>query len=192
MRKKILHTASELFLTIGVKSVTMDDIAEKMAISKKTIYEYYKNKTALVRAATNLLFKQISQQIDRIGCEECKDSPIHTLFHINEFIVKNIKENIASQYQLSKYYPIIAEELNEKKFDLITEGIIDNLEKGIDKGLYRKNINKQIISKFYYASFNALQNSEIFPSDKYLFYHIRAIATPKGLKELETIIKNEL
>ena len=64
MREKIIHKASELFLTLGFKSVTMDDIANALGISKKTIYVHFNNKTKLVEAVTFTLFENICDGID--------------------------------------------------------------------------------------------------------------------------------
>ena len=202
MRNKILHTASELFLNLGFKSVTMDDIAEKMAISKKTIYEYYANKTTLIEASTNFIFDKITLKIDAVCSQDSDKSPIKTLFDLNKFMQEHIKEENAPEYQLQKYYPKIAEGLKEKKFTVMTAGITGNLEKGIELGLYRKDINIPVIARFYYVAVSNLKNSEIFQSENYkltglmntfLQYHIRAIATTKGLKELENYLnKNEI
>jgi AcrR family transcriptional regulator len=200
MKDKILQTASQLFLNLGVKSVTMDDIAERMAISKKTIYGFYKSKTQLVKATSSFLFEQIKQRIDGICSEESEISPIESLFEINDFMNMMLKEDHAPEFQLQKYYPKIFESLKKKKFDLITEGITENLVRGITQGLYRNDIDIPTIARLYYANSIAIKNPDIFPLDTYriselmhiyLIYHIRAIATPKGLTELETIIKNE-
>lgn len=198
MKNKILQTASQLFLNLGFKSVTMDDIAQKMAISKKTIYECYQNKTALIKATTHFVFDQISQKIETICCEECDTNPIQTLFHINDFILKELHVNNAPEYQLHKYYPEIAASLTEKKFKLITEGITENLENGIEKGFYRNDIDIDITARLYYSTMNAIKTSDVFPFENYnlsdvmyafLLYHIRAIATDKGVAELGKYIK---
>ncbi len=201
MREKILHTASGLFLNLGFKSVTMDDIADKMAISKKTIYEYYENKSALIEATIHFVFERISTKINNVCKENLDDSPIIALFKLNAFIQDHIKEENAPEYQLQKYYPKIAKNLHEKKFKVITEGISENLERGIALGLYRADINIPIIARFYYVSLSALKNSDIFQEGNYRIgdlmnafsnYHLRAIVTNKGLKELDNYLdKNE-
>ena len=66
MKEKIIQKSTELFLTLGFKSVTMDDIASEMGISKKTIYVHFKNKTKLVEAVTFYLFATICTGIDSI------------------------------------------------------------------------------------------------------------------------------
>ena len=197
MKNKIIQTASQLFLSLGFKSVTMDDIAAKMAISKKTIYACFQSKTALVKATTHYVFEQVSHKIDGICCKECDTNPIHTLFHINNFLLKELKANNAPEYQLHKYYPGIAASLAEKKFKLIAEGITENLENGIEKGLYRKDINIDVTARLYYSTLNAIKTTDTFPIETYklsevmhhfLLYHIRAIATEKGLQELENYL----
>jgi AcrR family transcriptional regulator len=66
MRHKILETSNELFLNLGFKSVTMDEIAKKMGVSKKTIYKYFENKTELVAALTDYMFDTVSCGIHAI------------------------------------------------------------------------------------------------------------------------------
>ncbi len=197
MRTKILHTASELFLNLGFKSVTMDDIADKMAISKKTIYEYYENKTALIEAAIHFVFENITRRIDKVCSNNIDDSPIVVLFKLNTFMQEHIKQKNAPEYQLQKYYPKIAEKLFEKKFAVITTGVSENLERGIQLDLYRKDINIPIIARFYYVTITALNSGDIFQNTNrqigdlmhiFLEYHIRAIVTSKGLKELENYL----
>ena len=80
MREKIIHKAAELFLTLGFKSVTMDDISNDLGISKKTIYVHFENKTKLVEAVTFTIFDTVCEGIDCI----CNASinPIEELYEI--------------------------------------------------------------------------------------------------------------
>ena len=77
MREKILHKATELFLNLGFKSVTMDDLANEMGISKKTIYSHFDIKTKFVEETTMDLFWCISNGIDKILTE--RKNPIEEL-----------------------------------------------------------------------------------------------------------------
>lgn len=199
MKDKILHKASELFLTLGVKSVTMDDLAEKMAISKKTIYEFYTNKYDLIKATTEYLFEKVMCEIDSI-CDNDKESPIKNLFEINKYVNKQLKEDNNVEYQLQKYYPDIYAHISEKKYKVMIEGITENLEKGVEKGLYRKDTNIPMVARFYFIGHSTLKNRDLFPVEEfkhnylvehYLIYHIRAIATDKGIAELEKYLKNK-
>jgi AcrR family transcriptional regulator len=196
MKDQILNKATEMFLTLGFKSVTMDDIASEMGISKKTIYQHFSNKDNLVKDATTNLFENISCGIDEIILAD-KD-PIEELFTIKEFVMQHLKdENTSPIYQLQKYYPKIHKSLMIKQFDKMGTCVIDNLEKGIQLGLFRKDIRKELISRFYFAGMTSIKDVELFNPKEfssktvqscYLEYHLRGICTPKGTIQLETII----
>ena len=137
MKDQILIKATDMFLTLGFKSVTMDDIATEMGISKKTIYQHYSNKDELVEASTMHLFETISCGIDQICA--LKNNPVEELFLIKDFVMKNLKNESASPiYQLQKYYPKIHKSLMLRQFDKMGDCVVDNLQKGIEQELFRK------------------------------------------------------
>jgi len=130
MKEKILFNASEMFLNLGFKSVTMDDIANSSGISKKTIYAHFKNKTELVVAVTLNIFDVVKRGIDVI--HEQQQNPIIELFEIKRFVMEHLKDEKSSpQYQLQKYYPKIFKNLKLKQFDVMHGLIKENLMKGI-------------------------------------------------------------
>lgn len=192
MRDKILEIAAEMFLNLGFKSVTMDDIANEMGISKKTIYQHFANKNKLVEATTDFVFHSVCNGIDCIRAEN--NNPIAELFQINTFIKQLLKNEKASpQHQLQKYYPKIYKKLNENKFLNIQECVITNLKQGVEMGLYRENIQPEMISRFYFIGASGIKDQNLFPSetfntnevvDMFLEYHLRGIVTEKGKKEL--------
>ena len=201
MREKIIHKAAELFLTLGFKSVTMDDIAHEMGISKKTIYVHFNNKTKLVEAVTFTLFENICDGIDCI----CNDSPnpIEELYDIKLFVMQHLKNEKASpQYQLKKYYPEIYEALKFKQFEKMQESVKDSLKKGIDTSLFRSDIDVEFISRMYFNGMNGIKDEAIFPKElfanmdylmeSYLEYHLRAIVTEKGLGILNKFINKSI
>jgi len=199
MKEKILNKANDLFLTFGFKSVTMDDIAEKMAISKKTIYAHFKTKNDLVRACVLDVFNSISIGIDQICA--IGNNPIDELFEIKDFVLNHLKSEQSSPlFQLKKYYPKFFYELQKKQFDVMSECVKENLNKGIEAKLFRKDLDIDFITRIYFSGITMIKDIEVFPKGitnmqelqtQYLDYHIRAIATEKGLKTLEKIIKNE-
>ena len=198
MKEKILDTATDLFLSLGFKSVTMDDLAERMGISKKTIYTHFKNKTDLVEQCTLNLFHKISHGIDCI-CEKGKN-PIEEEYEIKRFVMANLKdEKTSPQYQLKKYYPQIHKTLQKKQYDLIRESIRSNIQRGIEQGLYRENLDADLIARVYFAGMTSLKDDRLFPRDSFpmvplmnehLEYHLRGIVTPKGRTILNTIINS--
>lgn len=200
MKELILEKASDLFLTYGFKSVTMDDLAESLGISKKTIYAHFDNKTVLVRATTFYTYDKICKGIDGIFEQEL--NPIEELFAIKTYAIKNLKDEKSSpQHQLQKYYPKIYQELIKKQFEYMRESVTVNLEKGICLGLFRQDLDVSFISRLYFLGMVGIKNAELFPRASsnmnqlitdYLEYHLRAIVTPRGLEMLkECLNKNE-
>lgn len=197
MKEKILQKAGELFITYGFKSVTMDDIANEMAISKKTIYQHFSNKTKLVEATTMSLFSKISEEIDCL-CS-LKRNPIVEIFDIKKLIMEHLKDEKSSpQYQLQKYYPKIYNTLKTKQFEVMSSCVIENLKRGINQELYRNSINIEFISRIYFSGILSVKDKDLFPKDKFptiillenfLEYHLRGIVTDKGLTKLNQIIK---
>ncbi|WP_343487099.1 TetR/AcrR family transcriptional regulator [Allomuricauda sp. d1] len=198
MKEEILQKATDLFLNLGFKSVTMDDLAHEMGISKKTIYSHFENKTRLVEESTMNLFCVISNGIDHIV--SLKKNPIEELYEIKKFVMSHLKDEKASpQYQLQKYYPRLFETLKKKEFEVMQECVVDNIERGIEIGIYRENLNVQFVSRIYFSGAISLGDHDLFPSsmftkvaleDYYLEYHLRGIVTPKGRKILNSIINS--
>lgn len=196
MKDQILHKATEMYLTHGFKSVTMDEIANELGISKKTIYQHFENKDNLVEASTLHLFETISCGIDSICIQD--KNPIEELFEIKDFVLRNLKDESASPiYQLQKFYPKIHKILMAKQFSKMGECISVNLSKGIEQGLFRTSINKELIGRFYFAGMTSLKDMELFNPNlfkakevqiNYLEYHLRAICTEKGIAILEELL----
>lgn len=197
MKEKILHKASEMFLNLGFKSVTMDDIAAELGMSKKTIYSHFSTKLKLVEATTFFVMDNVNKAI----CSICSGNlnPIDEVFTIKSVINNQLKnEKSSPHYQLQKYYPKIFKQLKDKQFDSVNECVVENLNRGIAEGYYRKEINIDLITRFYFSGNMSLTNNDIFPlstysmsalKDAFLEYHIRAIATEKGLKTLNNILE---
>jgi hypothetical protein len=198
MKNKILNTAIESFLTFGFKSVTMDDIAEKLCISKKTIYNHFTTKTDLVNACVMAVFDQINSGIDNICALE--NNAIKELFDIKELLINNLKgEKNSPQYQLKKYYPKLFLKLKKMQFEVMYDCVKKNLEKGIKSGDYRNDLEIDFTTRIYFSGIMAIKDIELFPIAKnnmkllmtlYLDYHIRALATKKGLKKLNQLLNN--
>ena len=188
--------ATEMFLEYGFKSVTMDDIAEKLGISKKTIYANYATKTLLVQDVAFNILETIQKSIAEIKKKDL--NAIEELFEVKKQIRIFLKdEKTSPQFQLEKYYPKIFANVTRKKSDLVSCSIEENVTRGINEGLFRKEIDVKFISTLYHEGSNVIRNSRIFPAEHYsksnLFqlyieYHVRGIATKKGLKILEDLL----
>ena len=197
MKNDIIQKATDLFLNYGFKSVTMDDIASELGISKKTIYTHFKTKNELVDATTMSLFEVISEEINCI-CD-LEKNPIEEIYDIKQTIMGHLKnEKSSPQYQLQKYYPKTFNTLKQKQFDMMQTCVHHNLSRGVEIGVYRKSIDIPFISKIYFYTLLTIRNNEYFPLREYSLselleqfyeYHLRGICTPKGLQILDTFIK---
>ncbi|MBI9040083.1 TetR/AcrR family transcriptional regulator [Lutibacter sp.] len=193
MKENILQKSGEIFLKFGFKSVTMDDIANELGISKKTIYKYFSNKEELVDESISHLHELIHNSVSCI-CEKGFNA-IEENFEIKNAFKDLLKNSDDSpMYQLQKYYPKTYHKLMADEFCMFKDCIQKNIIKGINEGLYRKDIEIEIITKFYFSlvmsvhdtnlhhyNKNTINNLEL----KALEYHTRAISTEKGIKILE-------
>jgi AcrR family transcriptional regulator len=195
MKDKIITKATELFLKLGFKSVTMDDIACEMCISKKTIYKFFCNKEILIAESTEMVHKTIHASINTIAAKNY--NAIEENFEIKKMFKEMFKSGEASPaHQLKKHYPEIYDKVMSREINECNTVFTQNIEKGIQQGLYRENLNVDIYVKFYYNlifSIHGMTSSEK-ESQKLeleaLEYHTRAMATPSGIIELEKQLQN--
>ena len=190
MKEKIIKKATDMFLKLGFKSVTMDDIAGEMCISKKTIYKYFCNKEVLIEEGTKEVHKEIHDTINLIIAKNY--NAIKENFEIRKMFKEMFKSSETSPvYQLKKHYPQIYETVMHREIDECKTVFKQNIEKGVQEGFYRENINIETFVRFYYTLiFNINENTK---SEKEAFeleldaleYHTRAIATASGITELE-------
>lgn len=195
MKEKIIAKASELFLKLGFKSVTMDDIAGEMCISKKTIYKYFCNKEVLIEESTSTVHKQVHEVIDTIVAKDY--NAIHENFEIRESFRDMFKNNTDTSpiYQLKKHYPEIYQNILSHEIDQCSQYFRENIEKGMREKLYREELNIDVYVKFYYTLIFHINENTVSEREaqkielEALEYHTRAMATEKGILELEKQLK---
>ena len=191
--KNILLKARELYMKYGIKSITMDDVARELGISKKTLYQYVTDKDDLVGKFVD---NEISMRQEEIcKCFRIGYNAIEELFEISIFMNKLMRnQNSATEYDLKKYYPVHFEKTIKARREGIFNYILVNLKKGINEGLYRKEMNKEVIAKLYLWRSENTHIDELFTIEEFtsikLFvelinYHVRGIATEKGIMILE-------
>lgn len=195
MKEKIISKASDMFLKLGFKSITMDDIAGEMCISKKTIYKYFCNKEILIEESTAAIHEEIHKIIDAIIRQN--HNAIEENFEIRKMFKEMFKSSDTSPiYQLKKHYPEIYEKVMLREINECNSAFEQNIKKGIQQGLYRENINIDSYIQFYYQLVFSIKASIVSEKEgqkielEILEYHTRAMATPKGLIELEKHLLN--
>lgn len=195
MKEKIIQKATEMFLKLGFKSVTMDDIAAELCMSKKTIYKYFQNKESLIEEGTEEVHQRIQQMMGEIVAQNF--NAIAENFEFRKSFKKMFQSvDHSPAYQLKKHYPEIYQIMMSERLNECNILFRQNIEKGIREGLYRSEIDVSSAVQFYYTLiFSINENTQLEKEAKALEakaleYHTRAIATPKGLAELEKHLNN--
>lgn len=198
-KKDILEQAEKLFMRLGIKSMTMDDVATQLRISKKTLYEYFSDKNDLVEQVVASVCKHHRTNIDAI-CARGMNA-IDENHEITKFIASQIGGVHPSvQFDLQKYHPKAWSILDETERMDIHRCVSTNLKKGLKEGLYREGLDVEVITRLYMASMDVTWDGQVFPQDqfnisevlwKHFEYHIRGIASRKGVEYLEKKVKKE-
>ncbi|MFH0894264.1 MAG: TetR/AcrR family transcriptional regulator [Bacteroidota bacterium] len=190
---QIIEKVTPLFMRYGIRSVSMDDISRELGISKKTLYQHFEDKTELVKQALAKYLVGMGLQFKEIVSS--KKNSIEMLFEISQYLGKLLKDlNPSIIYDLQKYYPEVMGLLDEHKHKHVYNNVKANLIKGMEEGFYRKDLNPEIIAKLYVSRMDisvdpAVLNveghnlSEVY--DELFRYHIRGIASKKGLEYFE-------
>ena len=197
MKDKIINKAKEMFLRLGFKSITMDDIACEMCISKKTIYKYFSNKDILIEESIQAVHKEIRATLNKIAEENF--NAIEENFEVKRMFREMFKSAESSPiYQLKKHYPEIYDKVLTQQISICEDCFRQNITKGIREGLYRENLDVDNYVKFYYTLIFNINENTMLEKDahelevKALEYHIRAMATLAGIIELEKHLKNPI
>ena len=191
----LLSKVKALYLKYGIRSVTMDDIARQLGISKKTIYEYIKDKKDLVNQIVFSEFDKIKEQIQTIT-EQDKNA-IEISVEISKLLM-NLHNSYPTtvEYDLKKYYSAIFTKLMKVQRENMYESIIKNQKKGIEQGLFRKDLIPEIIANIQVQRMDLVMESNFKEMKKYSIkqilseisnYHLHGICTQKGLEYLKKI-----
>ncbi|MFV0593067.1 MAG: TetR/AcrR family transcriptional regulator [Draconibacterium sp.] len=194
----IIENVAFLFLRKGIRNVTMDRVASDFGISKKTLYQYFSDKEALVTAAIEYLIAtqgydfnnpEIGNAIDMTIDLRKRISPILKMYHHN------------MEGELKKTYPLLHQRVHDFKRKRIFDNSMENLKLGISQGLYRNDIDPFFISKLLLGrilytmnpDFKIFEEYEVHSTafyDNILDYHMHAICSPEGLKYYKKVINN--
>lgn len=191
---RIVDDAARVFWTNGIRSVTMDDVSRELGISKKTLYLYVKDKNDLVTKVLTHTSCRFHEHIR--GIQQQGMNAIDEMYAIAQYISSEVLKLHPSLYfDLSKYHPEACRIMDQGKQVEVVGMVAANMEKGIREGLYRDNLNVALIAKLYVVRFDQVMSVEMGRfTEKYslaeinweLFrYHIRGIASKKGIDHLE-------
>jgi len=197
--KEILAGAAQLFMRFGIKSMTMDDIARQLGVSKKTLYVYVKDKNELVERVMTMIVER-EKALSMKMCDTFENA-IDMLFELSKDVSQKFGQVHPSiNYDLQKYHPGAWKIYEDFRTVFVADCIKDNILRGVEQGLYRDNLDPYVVSRMYASKMELCTDGEVFPPDRYDFktihfelmrYHIRGIASEKGLKYLKKKVKQE-
>lgn len=186
-------------MTTGIRSVTMDDLAQRLGVSKKTLYKHFANKRDLVEQTMACHVATEAKTLDAISAdaENAIDEMLRITRHVN---AQFAGINPATVFETRKYYPRSWQVFEEYKNRVIYERILTNLRQGMEQGLYRPEINAEILARIYVARIDVFFDPRVFPHDRFritdiyrefMDYHIRGIASREGVAYLEKRINRQ-
>lgn len=202
-KAKILKGATDLFIRYGIRSVSMDNIANHIGVSKKTLYQYFKDKDEMVYSVTQAHIERDRMQLDAIA--ESATNAIDELVNLSACLRENFRNmNPSLLFDLQKYHHKSWNLWIEYKNELIRDQIVRSLNQGKEEGYFRPEINTDIMAIVRLETIQMPFDPVIFPKDKYelgdiqlqIFEHfIHGLFTEKGKKlyekQKQKLIKKE-
>ncbi len=191
--KEIQSRVLDLFHRYGIKSVTMDDVARELGISKKTLYQFVKDKPDLINQVMD--FELEKNRNCYHSLIDSGKNAIEELFEVHQFLGGQIKQhNPSFRYDLKKYYPAIYQRVQKVQREYMVHAMLENIRKGKREGLYREELQEEIIVKIQVSRIESLYEDRMFTIEdftsgkifrEYFIYHIRGIANEHGIRVLE-------
>jgi len=189
----LIEGCYKIFTEHGIKNISMDDLSRMMGISKKTLYQFVENKVDLLKKISLYI-----QETIRTRMEELKKTDLNAIDILLEMSKiassKHLRINPMITFEFRKYYPQVFEDYICVKKELIIENIKKNIDQGIKEGLYRQDLNKDIIAHLYFKKIEDFHNPEITDLQNFSYEsvfevmfenHIRGIANHVGIEYFE-------
>ncbi len=191
--ERILAQSAELFIRNGIKAITMDDISNEAGVSKRTIYENFRDKDHLLSSCLSYMDDIHNKESEEIFRNS--ENTIDMVFKIMKQGVRMINNiNPVFFTDLKKYHFQIWNESYKSKYEERLNQTYTTLKSGINEDLFRKNINVEIVAKLLHEQLKIMADEQIFPSDTYsktsvfeniMINFLRGIATMKGLEIID-------
>lgn len=196
VRARIAEAALRLFLRYGIRGITMDTIAQKLHISKRTIYEHYDDKEELVSVCVGR-FLDASRR-ERQQVHESASNVIEGLVRAMNLSLKQVQQiNPAFMLDIERYYPAVSAQIQQFRGEKLYQDVVAMIEEGIQEGFFLEEIDIDIVVKLFLAQIDVLTDPDVFPPEQYeradLIRHviinfIRGIATERGRKYIQTYV----
>ena len=195
-KTEFLTRVAELFLEFGAKTLTMDEVAREFGISKKTLYQRYRNKEALLEDVLHLKLQEIIDKMQQLDLEI--DNAIDRMLCRDEVIDKAVdSNNMVLIKQLLRYYPSIFSTHMQNFSEKFSDVLIHNIQRGRKQGFYRDDFDERIYSKFFFQLIMSYDSSTFVDVSEIerleyqngvMEFYLQAITTEKGKQYLKSII----
>lgn len=196
---ELLERSAQVFMRYGIKSVTMEDLSRELGVSKKTFYKYFQDKTALVNEIIGFKIKLDQSSCQSATCD-CVNA-IDELFQVSKMVIEHIGNiNPSVFHDLKKFYPEASEMLEKHKWNFVLNMIKDNISRGISEGIYRDNLDVEVVSRLYVASSDIIMSGLVFQWPEFKFdrlfteffrFQVRGLANDTGIEYLKKQMSNE-
>jgi AcrR family transcriptional regulator len=198
-RQKIIEEAATMFRTYGIRAVTMDMLAESLGMSKRTIYEVFKDKDELLKGVLKWMSMKQRELMATIFSES--DNVIHAIFKLLGLMTDHFqKMSPAFQMDMKRFHRDIIENQGEKNDFPYFSNNSEILIRGIKEGVFRDDIDIEITNRCMLEVARMSNDKDVFPPDDFLnkdvirnFYinYLRGISTRKGLELINFYENNE-
>jgi AcrR family transcriptional regulator len=166
IKERILEKATDLFMRYGIRSITMDEIAAQLGISKKTIYQFFTDKDAMVEAVVDEEMKR--NEDDCRGFSSEAENAVHEIFLALDDVQEMLKSmNPQLIFDLEKHHPAAYKRLKKYKNQFLYTMIKENLERGGREDIYRPDLNEDLITRHRIETAFMPFNQEAFPQNKF-------------------------
>ncbi len=187
-KELIIETATNLFITHGVKTITIDRIVKKLHTSKRTIYSHFKDKTTLLSACLDVYHAKVRAENEEII--NSADNVIEAMAYLHHKIVgrsHQVNPNFFSD--IIHYYPGLLNESYERNGNFAHQNLIELAMWGIEEGIFVEDMDIEVVGKTVMAMLKLLKDNSQFPVHEFskerltfgiLVPYLRGLCTPKG------------
>lgn len=163
---RILNAATELFRQYGFKTITMDDIARRAGISKKTLYQQFANKEEVVEAAMQYFHEHVFEACT--GISHAADNAVAAMVQCMSLVDEMCgKMNPLAMLELQRFYPRVYSQLQSEMLAETIRLIRQNIEQGMAEGYYRQGLNADLLAHYRIATARMLNESETLMGRKF-------------------------
>jgi AcrR family transcriptional regulator len=196
---ELIGACLDLFMKYGIKSLTMDDISRKMGISKKTLYQFVKDKKDLVNKGMTLCLEEEQAVLTQVSSQS-ENAIVELIGYTKCVNLSLIEMHDSVLYDIKKYHQDSWILMKDHKQGFVRQSILENTKRGIKEGLYRENANPEVITSMYMLMVDGMLNADQnfgkeIPLEslhlEMIWYHVSGIANENGINLLKEILNKE-